>query len=349
MSEKKYKCEFCDNNFKTKSSLQFHVVNAKYCKISQSKIIETSKDNDKDSKYEKVVVCKWCSTLFLKQEYLDIHNVKCKKRLQHEEEKQQIKNQKMEVEKCTLHLQQICVSKDMQISFLEKEKDRLEEMISEYRTREIYYHKMFMNTLKPNNDNNENDEKNQINKVVLQDKISKQTEQNIKTDMKSKNYLMPFDLTVEDIIEKYADLYTIDHFLEGLEGLLKWILIFMYKKEENKYMFICTDVSRLVFYYYDDKKIYTRDSGGKYFIELIYRSVIERVKKVFKEYCVKFEKPVEAKFDNDGQLIEESILKIKEREMEQNILEKKKTELITLKTAPSQFLKLYITKTSQGK
>lgn len=346
MSSTEHKCVFCEHIFKSKSSLHFHVINAKYCKIIQNEIIENKKNGEADPKFDSTFVCKSCDTLFLKSEHLDIHHNKCKVRLQLEADKNKAKLQKIEIEKCTSQYAQMCATKDLKIEFLERENKRLNEMIEEYRSREIKYQNMFL----------KND-----NFVLPQQPITTQTvapsvveqsivtvndnTKNFKLDAKLKDLLIPLSLTKDIIKDKYADLYTIENFLDGNEGLLRWLLGFIYSEKEKKYMFVCTDTSRLTLCYYDKtKNEYCRDYSGKYFVELVYNSVYDRVKYVYSQYNEKFNNIIEPKIV-DGEISKEDECKLKEISEEQDMLCKRKQDFFSLKDKPNVFLKLYIAKT----
>ena len=59
-----YKCDFCDKEFKTKSSFNFHQKTAKYCLEKQGK-----ENND----YK----CNYCKKIFSRKEVLENHTEIC--------------------------------------------------------------------------------------------------------------------------------------------------------------------------------------------------------------------------------------------------------------------------------
>jgi hypothetical protein len=111
-----YNCDFCNKEFKTVSSFNFHQKTAKYCLKKQGK-----ENND----YE----CKSCNKIFSRKQRLETHNEICKSKL----------NDKNEITRQNLVQDKIIEEKESKIKELEniiKEKDKLVEE-KEFKNKEL--------------------------------------------------------------------------------------------------------------------------------------------------------------------------------------------------------------------
>ena len=263
-------CEYCKNEFKTKSALNNHKNKSKYCLIIQGKI------EPKD----KIFKCNICEKILSTKQYLELHKEKCK-----------CKKENIEEFKCE-YCNKILSSKKYLESHMKKCEIIEEEKIFQCEfckkilstKQKLEYHK---NICDKKQENIEKELKTIKEQFELKEKLlEKQEEQNkfllnkleilatkaiqrpttivSNTTNNILNIATSMDFENIEHIKNLIDNYlTINHIIDGQKGIANFVKEKMLIDENGIPKYICTDPSRNIFKYKDTNGEIKKDVEAK--------------------------------------------------------------------------------------
>jgi hypothetical protein len=261
-------CEYCNKEFKSKSSLNNHKNKAKYCLVIQGKLeqkeiifkcdfcekvlsskrnLEIHKEKCRGKK-EDIFQCEYCKKILSSKQNLDIHIKKC--------EIIQIENE-FKCEYCEKYLsskqkleyhKNICdIKKDKELKELKEKTDK-----------ELKEKEKIIIKLKTQNENYKEKEKNYKEQIKdLQNKLDKIANKAIdkpttthNTTNNILNIASYIDFNdVEKIKTIINDKFTIDNVITGQKGLASFAKEHLLTDENGNSSYLCADASRNVFKY----------------------------------------------------------------------------------------------------
>ncbi len=294
-------CEYCKASFKTKTSLNNHKIKAKYCLIIQGKKVTD----------DKTLLCDKCDKIFSSKNYLETHKYICKgkniiefkceycdkilsskQNLEtHTKKCETIKEEK--VFKC-IYCNKILSSKQMlenhkNICISKKDKE------IEDKDKEIEDKDKLIVQLKIQNENFEKQEKNYREQITyLQDKLGKIAEKPTMMNNTTNNILniaSSIDFkNVNDIKKIIDDDYNALYALNGQKGVARFLVDKFLTDENGNLKYICTDPSRHIFKFKNDKGEIKKDIEAKKLTNYIIDGGIrQKINEVLKEDVEKFE------------------------------------------------------------
>ena len=246
------KCEFCQKEYTTKSSLNYHVKTNKKCILLRGETAESKEFFD----------CEYCDFKTLNKSGLKSHSCKNKTEFEVKQENLVLKTENKKMEK-TIKLLEKQINSQFKNSEREKEKLREEHALEKEKLREetslrlkeateLKIQKEYTSKLELKI------EKHESNLLSLASKTTNTTSnvriQNIY------NNLEPLDLSAERIRNEVEDNFTDSHFNDGVKGVARFTKDYILKSnEEGKTKYICSDTSRGIFKYLDENGLVQKD------------------------------------------------------------------------------------------
>ncbi len=253
------KCDFCNKEFKSTSSLNYHQKTAKYCLDIQGKEIG------------KEYKCEYCEKIFSTKQNLNYHNDVCKESKEQEIEKyKEYKNlyNNMKTENQTNKI--LLSERDSTIKSLEKQISELKEMLDKANQTIAEIAKQ------PKNTTNNTNIKTQNNNNI----------QNILTDYKTYEEYT----SKERILSLVKDNNIEEYFWKGQRGVAEFVYERIVKTDDGKMIICCTDPSRSRFKYKNESNGICEDIDAHIFhkkisepIKQIYNNVHDNIQKVIDE------------------------------------------------------------------
>ena len=228
-------CNFCNKIFSSKSSLTVHQNTTKYCLKLQGKIEE-------DGNF----TCEHCNKKFTVKSNLLTHYAACKEKEINDNLEKLEEQLRKEFNKEQEQLQ-----KEFNHTLKEKEDEinELKQKVAELNGR--------LFTLK--------DDRELIKEIAKQPKSTTNTTINNTLNITTS---LDFDNIdkIKDVIEND---FNIDYAINGQKGIAKFVKDKLLKDENGKSIYICTDPSRQIFKYKDDKGDIRKDVEAKKLTEYI--------------------------------------------------------------------------------
>ena len=230
-------CEFCNKNFSTISNLRYHKKTNKKCQIIQKENIDLSS----------FVNCVFCNKIFTNQT-IKIHNKTCKKKINEEIQRLQIENEenkKLQIEKDIENIR-LLNEKDEEIKKLLNEKDENKKLKQLQIEKDEEIKKLQIRIVELETEN----------KIYLQDRevVQKLAAQpkNTNNDNRIRVNNNFFD-NPERIKQMIDEKLTKDYISEGQKGVAQFACKNLLKDENGNMNYVCSDLSRLVFKFYNSE------------------------------------------------------------------------------------------------
>jgi len=257
------KCEYCESEFKTISSLNLHKKTAKYCiKKQKSILLEDTEEEekiktDKNKKIENI--CKFCGKIFSRN-YMKTHVLTCNSYYEHRIQElenlvleKEIENKKLHEEKNT-EIKKLREEKDTEIKKLKEENIILRTENSFFKEDRV-------------EDRQHIKEMNKIPITVNTNNISNSNNSNNTNNMYINNI-------IEDIskIEEKLDNLNISHVINGQKGIANFAHQYLCTDEENNRTYLCTDPSRGIFKFINENGSIIKDISAKTLVRNLCRA-----------------------------------------------------------------------------
>lgn len=245
--QEEFRCEFCNTNFKYKSTLKNHIKTAKFCLNIQNKV---------NTKYIEFI-CEYCNTDFKAKRNLHSHLSICKEKL--------IFDNKTEVE--NKYLEEIKLIKEKYLDEIQTMKEKHLEEINEQ--------KIYIASLEAKLEIYEKDHD------VISD-IAKQTK--ITNTNNIINNLSVYD--IDKITENFSnklEFITKEDIINGQKGIANILAPCLFDSNGNK-MITCTDKSRLMFTKIDEKNNKIKDCELKNLASVIKPLALKQADKIVEEH-----------------------------------------------------------------
>ena len=293
------KCEYCNTEFQSKSSLNNHKNKAKYCLVIQGKIeakeevfkcnlcdkllstkqnLEVHKEKC-EGKKEKIeeFKCEFCSKILSSKQKLEIHTKKCEIIIEKEEYKCEYCEKILSTKQSILHHLNVCdKKKDKEIEILKvklESKDNKIEILKK-ELKELKEKDKSNIKLKIQNENFEKQNENYKEQIKdLQDKLENLASKAIErptsvisntTTNNSLNIATSIDFDNIEHIKNLIDNYlTINHVVDGQKGIANFVKETMLIDDNGIPKYICTDPSRHIFKYKDTNGEIKKDIEAK--------------------------------------------------------------------------------------
>ncbi len=264
MSDKSFKCEYCEKELSSKTNLKVHQEKAKYCLAIQQKQAET------------LYTCDYCGRDFLHKSSYEKHTKICKVQDKHnttvEKQKQYQKEQQKTIASNLRKLrEQSFEITDLkkQIKQLEQDKHDLERAVQThletigFRDREIItlkekvaFEKGCMAGY----------EKNKHQPAITNVKtINKTTTNNVVNQKLAKICVDNIDPFTIETIQNNKDRFTIEKYIQGVPGIVSFIEGITRVTDKNGNInrnYVCTDKPRNSFYQLLDSREWKADDGA---------------------------------------------------------------------------------------
>jgi hypothetical protein len=306
-------CEFCNKEFQTKSSLNLHVKTAKYCKNIRNP----------EPKVEKIWSCDSCEKVLSTKNSLLRHLKICKIKNDPEIKVKDFEIKEQEYKKRIEELER------EQIDDLKKRLSDLEE--KNFELSKAAVGKPITMPVNTNNTNNTNNYKLTDNSVK-------------RLDQKILNMSSMCDLKGGQIENFFGEFYNKNHLMKGINGLASFCLEHLLKTPDNKLRMICTDPSRNVFTYKDDKGNIFKDVGAENFIQMISDPAKKRCERVFNDIQFEYDQMREEAEEEENP--DEVLLNIEKQRVEHAY--DKKIEIQNLEQHKNEFVKKIATPLYNG-
>ena len=239
--EHELKCEFCNKNFSNKSNLKYHTRTNKTCQIIQHK-------ND-------IVNCEFCNKVFTEQTIIT-HNKNCKKRLNEEIKRLQIEKDE--------EIKRLQIEKDEEIKRLQIENEEIKRLqIENEKIKRLQIENEEIKKIR--NEKDEEIKRLQIriveleaeNKIYLQghevvQKLAIQPKSHTNNDTRIRINNNFFD-NPEKMKQMIDEKLTKDYISEGQKGVAQFACKNLLKDENGNMNYICSDLSRHVFKFYNSE------------------------------------------------------------------------------------------------
>jgi hypothetical protein len=237
-----YTCEHCNLILKTSISLLKHKETNKKCIKLQNKL-------EKNIKQEEFI-CEFCDKKFVSKQSKNNHlkTSYCKNIY---EKELKIK----EYEKQTEIDRELNNKQKDEITRLDNENNQFRKEIKDNET-EIKYLKSELESMKD---------------IVLKSVSAPKT---INQQNNKYTFLVPFDLTNEEIKEKIEQNFTTEYFLNGQKGVAQFTYNNLLFDDENRIRYFCNDKSRKFFTFIDNSGKYVKDIKSKILTEKIANDII---------------------------------------------------------------------------
>ena len=294
-------CEYCNASFKTKTSLNNHKNKAKYCLIIQGKTVTD----------DKTLLCDKCNKIFSSKNYLETHKHICKGKNIIEFKCEYCdkilsskQNLDIHIKKCEIikeakvfnciYCNKVLSSKQM----LENHKNictNKKDKEIEEKNKEIEEKNKVIAQLKIQNENFEKQEKNYREQIIyLQDKLGKIADKPITMNNTTNNILnisSSIDFkNVDDIKRIIDDDYNALYALNGQKGAARFLVDKFLTDENGNLKYVCTDPSRHIFKFKNDKGEIKKDVEAKKLTNYIIDGGIrQKINEVLKDDDVNFD------------------------------------------------------------
>lgn len=261
------KCDFCNKEFKSISSLNYHQRTAKYCLEIQGK--------DIGEEYK----CEYCEKIFSTKYSLNCHIDVCKESKEQEREKYKeykdlYENMKLEMQTYKILLSErnnTIKERDNSIKSLEKNISELKEMLDKAAQTISDIAKQ------PKNTTNNTNIKTQTNNNI----------QNILSDHKTYE-----DYTNrERILSLVKDNNIEEYFWKGQRGVAEFVYDRIAKTDDGKMIICCTDPSRNRFKYKNASNIISEDIEAHIF----HKKISEPIKQIYNDVHSNIQKEIDEK------------------------------------------------------
>ena len=244
------KCEFCSNEYTTKSSLNRHQKTVKKC-------LYLRKDNEKINEYK----CDNCDYNTIRKACLTNHQKTCKSK----------QTKKIYDEIIIKMKEEIINLKNIHNEELQTLKQKLE--ISEKDNERLL------------SDNMNLERKLELHEEKLYTLASRPTISNINTTNNTRidNLLISVDFKESTIKDNVDSNFTLEHLNDGLRGVAKFTKDYIVKSEDGKQKYICSDPSRGIFKYKDENGVVQKDVKATKLKNAIKDPIITKSKSLFIE------------------------------------------------------------------
>ena len=241
------KCEFCSNEYTTKSSLNRHQKTVKKC-------LYLRKDNEKIDEYK----CDNCDYNTIRKACLTNHQKTCKSKQTKKIYDEIIIKMKEEIINLkNIHNEELQALKQ-KLEISEKDNERLlSDNMNLERKLELYEEKLYTLASRPTISN--------IN--------------NTRVD----NLLISVDFKESTIKDNVDSNFTLEHLNDGLRGVAKFTKDYIVKSEDGKQKYICSDPSRGIFKYKDENGVVQKDVKATKLKNAIKDPIITKSKSLFIE------------------------------------------------------------------
>lgn len=285
------KCQFCNKNFTNISSFNHHQKTAKYCLKIQNDIKSVE------------IKCQYCNKIFSKQSNLNQHQKTtkycynmmtdqtrdiisfecdgCKKTL----------TSKLNFER---HIASCILLKDKQYRLshqtLLEEKNKIEQKLFEEKIEsqsEINELKkqlensrldMIAVTTKLKEVEKQLDKQERLNKHLQDSLLEKATSKTNTTN--TTNIDLKLFISEEVVRQKIQNKFTKNHLINGYNGIANFIKSEIATNEEGKLLYTCSDPSRQIFNYTDEKGNEVKDVKGVKMLSLVKPKLIEKTSQI---------------------------------------------------------------------
>jgi hypothetical protein len=255
LKNNQFQCQYCSKKFSTKFNLSQHEKTSKSCYMTRSD----------DTRVELTLFdCSYCQKSFSKKKYLDKHFIGCS--VLNEKKQIEDKLQKLEYEykddkqKLTLQVKEF----QDEIKSLNKQLDngRLENNTLATKLKEVE-----KQLIKQEN----------LNKH-LQDRLLEKatTKTNNTTNTTNNNIDLKLFISEEVVNQKIQSKFNKTHLVHGYNGIANFIKSEIVTNEEGKLLYTCSDPSRQIFNYIDEKGNEVKDIKGTKMISLVKPKLIEK-------------------------------------------------------------------------
>lgn len=281
-------CEYCNNEFKSRSALNNHQQKAVYCLVIQGKMEKKDKDDFMcnlclktlsnknclkvhkqrcEGAKERIFKCEFCDKILSSKQNLEIHNKKCELIKEKEEFKCEYCEKILSTKQMLINHKNICsVKKDNEIQKkVEELKDLKEKTDKELKEKEEIIIK-----IKTQNENYKEQNKNYKEQVKeLQDKLDKIANKAIDrpttmTNNTTLNIASFIDFNdIDKIKNTIENRLNINHVVDGQKGLANFVKDNLLTDDTGKLLYICTDPSRNIFKYKDSTGEVKKDVEAK--------------------------------------------------------------------------------------
>ena len=206
-----YKCEYCNNVFKSMRTIKYHQKTAKFCLVKQ----------------KKQIICECCGTLSFSRNDFENHQNNCISFLKNEIKVLEEKIKDLQDENKDI------VYYQNKIEFREKQFD----------DKENYYEKQLVEK-----DNQIKHLQEQIVSIT-KTAVSKPTTTNNNNINNKILNMSVLNLDNENVKSIINDKYNLDVISEGQKGVAKFATNFLLKDSDGNLNYVCTDPSRKIFKY----------------------------------------------------------------------------------------------------
>jgi hypothetical protein len=359
-------CEYCNTEFKTKSSLNIHKIKAKYCLILQGKLdkkeiifkcdfcekvlsskqcLEIHKEKCKGKK-EDIFKCEYCNKILSSKQNLDIHVKKCVIIDEKEEFKCEFCKKNLSTRQKLEYHKNICNSKKQKeeketketLKRKDKELKEKDKVIIKIKTQNESFKEQLEKQEKSFKEQLEKQEKNYKEQIKdLQNKldkiankaVDKPTTTNNNTTNNTLNITSHINFNdIERIQNIINDKLTINDVITGQKGIAMFTKQHILTDEEGKLSYMCTDPSRYIFKFKDEDGDVKKDIETKKLTEyLIVGGIKAKSVDIGNDWCKDENGNIDMTKFNIIMVPQQSILKLKD---DNNVFKKELASLTSL-------------------
>ena len=259
-------CNFCNKVFSSKSSLNTHQRNTKYCLKLQGNI--------KENNFE----CNFCNKKFTSKQYLSIHTNSCNKEInlilkeKEKEYEERLKEKEKECQERLKEKEKECQErlkekvKECQEKLKEKERD-CEEKLKIKEIEHDYQEKLKIKEIEHNLKEKNAELKGQLMSLKEDHETLREIAKQPKNTTTNNNTLNITSSIDFDNIDKIKDViqndFNINYAINGQKGIARFVKDKLLKDENGNLLYICTDPSRQIFKYKDNKGEIRKDVEAK--------------------------------------------------------------------------------------
>ncbi|MDD4931434.1 MAG: hypothetical protein PHG66_04815 [Candidatus Colwellbacteria bacterium] len=290
------KCEFCDKELSTNSSLKLHQTKTKYC-LEKQKALNISVSITS-------VLCAYCGKDFIHKHRKDIHENNCTERIKSEYQSKNDEN--INLKKELTHMKE---SYEKEIAHMKESYEKEIAHMKESYEKEIAhmkesYEKEIAHMKEENNKTKSDIYAELYNKdqqfILEQSKRLVEKAGTITTNIKAKNITMNSLNLSQERLESIKDTYTIKHYERGGVGQADWVVDNVIRDDSGTLIYKCTDKNRKNFIYHDDKGNIVTDIQAKRLKEAILPIMSTKLKEFKKIKCAELAE----QSDDESELLE---------------------------------------------